>query len=131
MPCAGFITDPTRDALDCNSKVDVVIVLDGSASLGNHGWWSSKEAAHKLVASFGASGDGHVAVLLYGGPETIEAYNKCVGASNDTPAVDMEAGCGMHWVSHFHSGHTDFGDRCREHGMASGCHHDLPCLDSG
>jgi len=101
MPCTGLITDPTRTVLNCNSKVDVVIVLDGSASLGNYGWWSSKEAAKSLVTAFGASSDAHVALLLFGGPDDLDLYDRCVGASNDTSAVDMEAECGMHWVSHF------------------------------
>jgi len=98
-PCSDLITDPGRSLLNCNSTVDVVIVLDGSASLGWTGWWYAKQAAKLLVESLGAGGNAHVAVLLFGGPETMEDYRKCIGETNST--VDMELDCKMKWVSHF------------------------------
>jgi len=99
-PCEAKITDPGRSLLNCNSNVDVVIVLDGSASLNDDGWNYAREATRLLVESLGAGGNAHVAVLLFGGPETMEAYRKCIGESNST-AVDMEEDCKMIWVSHF------------------------------
>merc|ERR1719512_404794 len=100
-PCDRLITDPGRPTLNCQSKVDVIILLDGSGSLGDDGWEKSREAATKLVQAFGAgdSKDAKVAVLLFGGPETMEAYKKCIGETNST--VDMEEDCKMKWVSHF------------------------------
>jgi len=105
-PCRTLITDPTnRDILHCQSKIDVVIVLDGSASLGDYGWQMSHEAAEKLVENLGAGSDGigdaRVAVLLYGGPLTMDNYNRCSGRepAGDTP-VNMATDCGMTWIGH-------------------------------
>jgi len=98
-PCGTLITDPERPLLNCNSNVDVVIVLDGSASLGTAGWLASRTAAKLLVESLGAGGNAHVAVLLFGGPETMDAYRRCIGESSTPP--DVEADCKMQWVSHF------------------------------
>jgi len=104
-PCSSLITDPSsRSILNCQSKVDVVIVLDGSGSLGDDGWERSKEAAEKLVRAFGAGDnkDAQVAVLLFGGPETMEAYRKCIG-DDTTNTPNLEVDCKMKWVSHFTS----------------------------
>merc|ERR1740129_326258 len=92
-PCTSLITDPGRPLLNCNSNVDVVIVLDGSASLNDDGWNYAREATRLLVESLGAGGNAHVAVLLFGGPDTMEAYRKCIGESNST--VNMEEDCEM------------------------------------
>jgi len=100
IPCSSLITDPGRDILHCRSYVDVVILLDGSASLGDYGWWQAKEAVKKVVEAVGAGGSGHVAFLLYGGPHDLEDYARCTGDSNGTE-VNMETTCGMQWVSHF------------------------------
>jgi len=97
-PCEDLITDPDRHILRCNSLVDVVIVLDGSASLGESGWLQSRAAVKTMVEALG--GDAHVALLLYGGPHSLADYIKCVGAANGAE-VDMETTCGMQWVSHF------------------------------
>jgi len=102
MPCGRLITDPGRELLSCGSLVDVVILLDGSASLGSAGWRQSREAVEKMVTAFGAGASAHVAVLLYGGPLTMGDYRKCVGDSNGT-TVNLETTCGMQWVSHFTS----------------------------
>merc|ERR1740122_845726 len=103
-PCGELITDGTRSILNCQSKVDVVIVLDGSGSLDDDGWAKSKEAAEKLVKAFGAGDnkDAQVAVLLFGGPETMEAYRKCIG-DDTTNTPNLEVDCKMKWVSHFTS----------------------------
>jgi len=100
-PCADLITDPGRNILNCRSVVDVIILLDGSASLGEMGWLQAKAAAKKMVEALGAGGNAHVAFLLYGGPLTLEDYDKCVGNADDGTAVNMETTCGMQWVSHF------------------------------
>jgi len=97
-----LITDPTRQVLHCHSNVDVVIVLDGSASLGTYGWQMAQEAAETLVENLGAGGDGtgeaQVSVLLYGGPLTMDNYKKCVGITTSPDGVDMKEDCGMEWI---------------------------------
>merc|ERR1711878_75372 len=101
----GLINETGRTVLNCLSLVDVVILLDGSASIGEDAWLQAREAVKKMVDSFGAAASAHVAVLLYGGPLTLEDYEKCSGDANGT-AVDMETTCGMQWVSHFTSDTT-------------------------
>jgi hypothetical protein len=52
FPCQrplGFAT------LRCESKVDAIIVIDGSGSLGSYGWTASVKAAAMLARGFGGS----------------------------------------------------------------------------
>jgi len=53
--------------LHCESKVDVILIIDGSGSLGQGGWEASKKAAAMLARAFGGAADPDVmiAVLLY------------------------------------------------------------------
>lgn len=94
--------DNTTSLLKCASKVDVVVLLDGSGSLGSKGWKSMQKAGKTLVGAMDPAannGDGaQVALLQYSGPKNMEAFKKCTGQSS---TVDMEADCMMKWVSHF------------------------------
>jgi len=99
LSCDQAITDPTRELLQCHSKVDVVIVVDGSGSLGWYGWRMSKYATEKLVDQFSASSDAEIAVLVYGGPHSMAEYLKCAGLDKST-AVNMETECRMIWKGH-------------------------------
>jgi len=106
QPCTSLITDTSRNILHCKSKVDVVIVLDGSASLGQYGWDMSQGAAEKLVENLGGgsddTGSAQVALLLFGGPHNMEDYYKCTGATPiGDDGLDMKTQCGMNWISHF------------------------------
>lgn len=89
--------------LKCKSKVDVVILLDGSGSLGEAGWKTMKNATSLLVKAFDTSGNkAQVAVLLYSGPKDMANYKKCTGATaKDGAPVDIAKDCQMIWVSHF------------------------------
>jgi hypothetical protein len=40
-----------RSLLECNSKVDVIVLLDGSASLGQLGWASTLAFGEKLIGA--------------------------------------------------------------------------------
>jgi len=60
-------------ALTCNRTVDVVLLIDGSGSLGKKGWDAEMKAAQFFVDAFSASPKANMAVLLYSGPRT---YNK-------------------------------------------------------
>lgn len=92
--------------LKCAAKVDVVIMLDSSGSLGETGWAEMKQAAASLTRAFGPSASGgngaQAAVLLYSGPKNMESYKKCTGqSSNASSKLDMAEDCKMVWVSHF------------------------------
>jgi len=98
--CGYMLTAP-RTLLNCNSMVDVVIVIDGSASLGQDGWDKSKALVRKLTQAFlNGTADAKVAVELFSGPKTWPDYQLCTGDSNGT-TVDMKTQCGIEWVSLF------------------------------
>jgi hypothetical protein len=78
-------------------KKDVVLLLDGSGSLGESGWTATKKAGKLLAEAFG--GDQRLAVLLFSGPKYWSGVAKCVGSN--TAKVDMSKDCGITWVQHF------------------------------
>jgi len=55
--------------LTCNKELDVVLLLDGSGSLGQKGWDAEITAANNLVERFHVEGTkAKVSVVLYSGP---------------------------------------------------------------
>eukprot|EP00929_Paragymnodinium_shiwhaense_P014082 TRINITY_DN121964_c0_g1_i1.p1 TRINITY_DN121964_c0_g1~~TRINITY_DN121964_c0_g1_i1.p1 ORF type:complete len:968 (+),score=282.91 TRINITY_DN121964_c0_g1_i1:93-2996(+) len=86
--------------LQCDSKLDVIILLDSSGSVGSEGWEKLKTATSTLVKAFNPDGkeDGAaVSVLMYGGPDDFENYKKC---TNGDAIKDMEKECKISWASH-------------------------------
>jgi uncharacterized protein YegL len=59
--------------------MDVVLVIDGSGSLGEEGWKESMNAAWMIIDSFEAGGTGNasIAVIVYSGPPTWSGVAKC------------------------------------------------------
>jgi hypothetical protein len=78
--------------------MDVVLILDGSGSLGKVGWKASIKAAQTFVDAFSDSGKANMAVILYSGPKTWSGVKLCVGKS-DKP-VDMEETCKIKTITH-------------------------------
>jgi hypothetical protein len=90
---------PAMDkALPCNRSLDVVLLIDGSGSLGKVGWAEEIKAATMFVDAFKDSGKGNMAVLLFSGPKTWSGVEKCTG--EDAGPVDPEK-CGIKMVTHF------------------------------
>lgn len=90
---------PGRHTLRCTAMTDIVIVLDGSGSLGEYGWKKTKSLATKLVAAMQGGEHGvHVALLLYSGPDKWSDYEACVGS--DPNARPEPKTCGIQWISH-------------------------------
>jgi len=88
------------DTLMCNDKVDVVMLLDGSGSLGQTGWNAEIKAAQKFIDAFsGAGAQAEISVVLYSGPRTWGGVRKCF--SKSSAKVDMAATCKISSVSHF------------------------------
>jgi hypothetical protein len=88
----------------CNEPLDVVLLIDGSGSLGQKGWDAEIKAATRFVDSFSDSGppgesQANMAVILYSGPPTWSGVNKCIGKGE--LKVDMEADCKIKTVTHF------------------------------
>merc|ERR1719198_1372929 len=86
------------EPLGCSKKVDVILLIDGSGSLGKDGWAAELKAAQLFVDAFSASGRAQIAVILFSGPKTYSGVEKCVGKSANK--VDKEA-CGIKTVTHF------------------------------
>jgi hypothetical protein len=90
--------------LPCNNTLDVILLIDGSGSLGKEGWKAEVKAAEMLVDSFAGSGPegeskANVAVILYSGPPTWSGVSKCTGKS--TEKVDLAGTCKVKTVEHF------------------------------
>lgn len=88
----------------CHSKVDVILVLDGSGSLGSTGWEHTKKFAKTFTEAFeSADASAEIAILLYSGPRTWSGVSVCMG-EDDKPGggkVDLEKTCKLKWVQHF------------------------------
>lgn len=93
-------------AMTCNSKRDVVLLIDGSASLRTSGWAATKEAAAAVVNAMGPNVS--VATILFSGPKTKKNYFKCSGQKFPNRKTgqllgrpDMAVDCLVSWVNHF------------------------------
>jgi len=84
--------------MSCNRSLDVVLLIDGSGSLGKEGWAASIKASQTFVDAFIGSGKANMAVILFSGPKTWSGVDLCVGKS--TKAVSLKS-CGIITVSHF------------------------------
>merc|ERR1719189_349612 len=87
--------------LNCESKVDVTILLDSSASLGEEGWTASHHIAGKLLEALGSGPEGNIKVALevFSGPKTWADYDLCVlQTTQPLSTEDMETKCGIKWI---------------------------------
>merc|ERR1719199_171839 len=87
------------EPLTCNRSLDVVLLLDGSGSMGKEGFAAEVKAAQYFVGSFMKADKAQLAVILYSGPRTWSGVRKCVGKS--MVKVDLEKTCGIKTVTHF------------------------------
>lgn len=100
-PCNNHVClpSPTRDTMLCTAKIDVILLLDGSGSLGADGWAAVQQAG----AMFASSMDGtnvKLAAQVFSGPQTWREYDACIG-KDQTWVPDPETNCGIQWLSHF------------------------------
>jgi len=93
QPCINA----TSVVMTCVAKIDVIILLDGSGSLGTYGWEQSKKAGAALSRSM--KGESQLAVLLFSGPTSYKYLWMCTGKIPGKP--DMKNDCGIEWVEHF------------------------------
>jgi Mg-chelatase subunit ChlD len=91
--------NPNAKTLKCKAELDVVLLLDGSGSLGSKGWAASKIAAETFVSAFeGDNTQAHISVILFSGPKFISGVKKCIGGGKE--ALDMEKDCSIKVVEH-------------------------------
>jgi hypothetical protein len=87
------------EPLSCNKSLDIIMLLDGSGSLGKAGWDAEMKAAHIFVDAFKyAEGKVNMAVILFSGPRTWGGVFKCIGKSAATVPKSF---CGIQTVTHF------------------------------
>jgi len=91
------ISDPNKP-LACNRSLDVVLLIDGSGSLGQKGWNAEIKAAQYFVDAFSEAHKAYMSVLLYSGPRTWSGVYECTGKNAKT--VDPGY-CGIRMISHF------------------------------
>jgi hypothetical protein len=84
--------------LTCNRTLDVILLIDGSGSLGKTGWQSEIEAAKMFIEAFGNQGKANMAVILFSGPRTWSGISKCTGKSKSPVSLPD---CGIKTVTHF------------------------------
>jgi len=93
------------DTLHCYDKpIDVVLLLDGSGSMGRKGWTNEILATQKLIDSFmdprlKEGFQAQLAVILYSGPRTWSQYFRCF--SGKTPKAERPKICGVQTITHF------------------------------
>lgn len=82
-----------KKPLKCNSKLDVVLLIDGSGSVGTAGFDLQKTFAEKLVNSFNVGQElAQLATILYSGPKTWADLKECI-------KTGAEAKCNLYVVS--------------------------------
>jgi len=96
MPCNEQACKPT---VVCQSKLDLVLLLDGSGSLKSTGWKQTVEFGQMFINSL-TGGENHVqlSVILFSGPTRWSVASKCTGSSNPAPTLKE---CGIQIVQHF------------------------------
>jgi hypothetical protein len=88
--------------MTCDKELDIVLLIDGSGSLGTKGWAAEIKAAQMFVDAFSVQGTKvNMATILYSGPRTWGGVFKCF--AKNTKKVDREKICGIKMVSHFTS----------------------------
>jgi len=80
MHCNEHPCLPKLATLRCESELDVVLLLDGSGSVGSYGWAQTKEVGKDLAKAFHAHhADIKVAIVLFSGPSRWRDVERCGG----------------------------------------------------
>jgi hypothetical protein len=87
--------------MKCTKELDVVLLIDGSASLGWEGWQAEIKTAELFVHAFSKA---HIATILYSGPTSYKEVYACVGfRQHGNPKVDQEKDCKITTLNGFSS----------------------------
>jgi len=91
-----------NETLTCDKKLDIVLLIDGSGSLGKVGWAAEIKAAQMFVDAFSGTGArAQMSVILYSGPRTWGGVRKCF--ARNTNKVDRQKLCAVKMITHFTS----------------------------
>jgi len=88
-----------EEPLECQSTVDVILMIDGSGSMTQEGFDKTKKMAKVLVSAFEGKADAEMSVILFSGPRTWSGFYACIS----DPNVDVSATCGITTAQHFTS----------------------------
>jgi hypothetical protein len=92
-------TVSVNEPLSCNRTLDIVLLIDGSGSLGKAGWEAEIKATKLFIGAFQhAEGKVNMAVILFSGPRTWSGVFKCIGKSAQSVPLEQ---CGIKTVTHF------------------------------
>jgi hypothetical protein len=81
-----------------NATMDVILLIDGSGSLGSKGWAAEIAASKAFVKAFTGNTHVQMAVTVYSGPSTWGGVFKCMGK---TKKKMKPADCKITTVTHF------------------------------
>lgn len=106
--CNTMACPTTKAPLTCNAKVDVILAIDGSGSMGDAGWKAVVEGAAKISRSF-TGPNAKLATILFSGPTSFMFTAYCIGMvmnSENASQFDPLLNCGMTWVTRFDENQT-------------------------
>jgi len=87
-------------SLQCGSALDIVLLIDGSGSLGKKGWAAEVKAANTLVDALNPKNShAQLAIILYSGPRTWGGVRKCF--AKNKKKINIEEVCKIKTVTHF------------------------------
>jgi len=98
--CIATVNHTTLACL--NTKIDTILLIDGSGSVGQKGWDAEIALSKKFVEAFQgpeSAGDAQMSVIVYSGPRTWSTYKKCF-ARNTAKEARAKA-CNVKTVTHF------------------------------
>jgi len=96
------MTDEGFKTKACLHKpVDVVLLIDGSGSVGEKGWEAEKQLTKTFIDAFDTpfGVDAQIATILYSGPRDWTGWRKCF--AKRTPKAERDIACNVRTVSHF------------------------------
>merc|ERR1719375_237496 len=84
-----------------HKPMDIILLLDGSGSMGTNGWAAQKELSKTFIQAFDTpfGVDAQIAMILYSAPRTWSGYKKCF--AKNTPQDERDAACNVRTVSHY------------------------------
>jgi len=67
-----------KETMKCKAKIDVILLIDGSGSLGQKGWEAELAAAQTLISAFeGDTSEMHLGAIVYSGPSSWSGVENC------------------------------------------------------
>jgi len=107
-PCHEVYAYTVNEGIQCKSKTDLVVLIDGSASVGDEGWNLQIQATKALIGAINVTEDSNdMSIMVYSGPRYLCEYYQCMGWHENslyfkttcTMVHPDDLDCGVHIVS--------------------------------